>query len=453
MVKVFVLDTNVILHDPYCIYKFGENEIIIPAVVLEELDSKKRMQDEIGKNAREFIRIIDALKMKYPHQLSEGVPLETGGVLRIELNHVSFEKLEKYFHERNNDNRILAVALNLHLEYEEKGEDKQVVFVTNDILPGIKGDSIKLITEKYENDRLVDDLDNIHKGYHEVEVPSDIITRFYQNERLSFVEIEEYVSKKVYPQDFFILKSNDGSGQSAIGRLLHIQNERRIVPFSLYKKEQVFGIKARNAQQRMGFELLLDPKVELVCMVGPAGTGKTLLALAAALQQTEKENDYKKILVARPVIPMGKDIGFLPGDMDEKMRPWMQPIFDNLEYIYNIDEEEESNEINKIVEGLKLDIEALTYIRGRSIPKQYIIIDEAQNLTPHEIKTIITRAGKGTKIVLVGDPDQIDHPYLDGTNNALTYVIEKMKHLEEVGVIRLEKTERSSLAEKAAKLL
>lgn len=459
MKKVFVLDTSVILHDPYCLYKFDDNIVVIPAIVLEELDSKKKQQDEVGKNAREFTRIVDSLKDQYPNQLSHGVPLETGATLKIELNHVSFTRLEKHFIDRNNDNRILAVALNLHLEFQENQEEKKVVFVTNDLLPGIKGDTLGFETQKYESDRLVKSLDRVHKGHHEILIPSELIRDFYQDKRLDYEKIEEYIEEDmdVCPQDFFILKPNDGGKGSSLARLVLKENRLQLMHLVKYKDDPIFRIMPRNVQQKMALELLLDKEVELVCISGQAGTGKTLLALAAALQQTEIASDYRKILVARPIIPMGRDIGFLPGDMSEKLRPWMQPIYDNLEYLFDTYQEDAGDDdgqaIEKIVEGLKMDIEALTYIRGRSIPNQFIIIDECQNLSKSEILTIISRAGEGTKIVLIGDPEQIDHPYLDSTNNALTYVTERMKGEPDVGILRFEKTERSSLAEKAARLL
>ena len=459
--KIFVLDTNIILHDALSIFKFGQNEIVVPAIVLEELDSKKRLQDEVGRNARAFSRILDDLREKYNGQLNTGAPLETGGTLRVELNHISFEKMEKYFAEKTNDNRILAVALNLHDEEMEKPEDqrKEVIFVSNDMLAAVKGDTLGLKVEKYESDRLIADLEEIHKGYHEIQIPSEMINKFYDNERLDYEEVQEYIGEKdVYVQDFFILKDLNGSNQSALARLLEVNGSRRLVSFVIDTDDEIWGITGRNVQQRMALELLMDSHVNLLAISGAAGSGKTLLALAAALAQTEEDRIYRKILVARPVIPMGKDIGYLPGDMNEKLRPWMQPIYDNLEFLFDIDEDANEKNGKKVtvedaIADINLEIEALTYIRGRSIPKQFLILDECQNLTPHEIKTIITRAGEGTKIVLLGDPDQIDHPYLDSTNNALTYVTERMKQENDFGVVKLQKTERSSLAEKAAKLL
>jgi PhoH-like ATPase len=388
------------------------------------------------------------------------VPLETGGMLRVELNHISFEKMEKHFDVMKNDNRILAVALNLQEEEKEKENDqKEVVLVTNDILNGVKGDTLGVRVEKYENDRLVDNLESVHTGFHTAYVPVEYIDEFYKNEYLELSKLKEYIDlDNVYQQDFFILKDENGSSSSGLGRVVHSNGKLRLVTLVMGKEEEVWGVKPKNVQQRMFLELLMDPNVSLVCGLGQAGTGKTLLALAAALTQTEEEHEYKKILAARPVIAMGKDIGYLPGEKNEKLRPWMQPIYDNLEFLFDIDEDSndkngQKTTIETIVDGLNLEIEALTYIRGRSIPRQFMIIDEAQNLSKHEVKTIISRVGEGTKIVLLGDPEQIDHPYLDATNNGLTYTVEKMKQEPDVGIVRLAKTERSTLAEKAAKLL
>lgn len=463
--KSFVLDTNVLLQDPYSIFKFGYNKVIIPIIVLEEVDDKKKLMDELGKNARTVSRLFDAIREEQPGQLINGVQLETGGILQIEMNHVSFEKLKDIFPEKSNDNRILAVAKNL----QDETPNETVIVVSMDGNVRIKADALGLIAENYESDRLVEDADNLHKGYHEIFVDSHFISLFYANGELDYQLVEPFVEEEVFVQDFFVLKDESGANSFAIGRLLNKSGVKKIVKLFSNAEKGIWGIKPKNSKQKMLFELLMDENVKLVCVTGQAGTGKTLLALASGLLQTETFGKYKKILAARPVIPMGNDIGFLPGDMNEKLRPWMQPIYDNLEFLFDIDKEREVEKENKktkdsdkdekkdkielIVEKLKLDIEALTYIRGRSIPQQFIIIDEAQNLTKHEVKTIITRSGEGTKIILLGDPDQIDKAYLDATNNGLTYVIEKMKQEEEVGIIRLEKTERSTLAEKAAKLL
>jgi len=458
ILKIFVLDTNVLLQDPYSIFKFGANKVIIPAIVLEEVDGKKRLMDEVGRNARTVSRLVDDMIKRFPRQLSKGVSLDNGGILTIEMNHISYEKMKDIFSEKTNDNRILSVAKNL----QEENPSDTVVVVSMDILVRVKADALDLEAQTYQSDKLVDNSENVHKGCHEIFVTPELINKFYEKGELDFAEIENFLSEEeVCPQDFFIMKDINGSKSSALARFVLQANRKKLIKmqFDADSPEGVWGIHPKNSRQRMLIELLMDSSVPLVCAVGKAGTGKTLIALAAALTQTENDkksqNIYKKILAARPVIPMGKDIGYLPGDMKEKLRPWMQPIYDNLEYLYDVDSSQDNanQDIENIVAGLKLQVEALTYIRGRSIPQQFIIIDEAQNLSKHEVKTILTRSGEGTKIVLLGDPDQIDQPYLDATNNGLTYVIEKMKEEPEVGIIQLEKTERSSLAEKAARLL
>lgn len=439
--------------------------MVIPAVVVEEIDSKKRLQDEVGRNAREFGRQYKTLREKYKDRLHEPFPLDHGGTLNIELNHRSFENIKNVFNEDSNDNRILAVAVNIALEQPTR----DIVLVSNDILLIVKSDALKkslntqnFMAQLYENDRLVESSLTIHKGYHELQVSPEIINTFHATHELPLTALSEYLQTDVYPQDFLLLKSNAGTSQSAVGRVHRITNKLVLKPFYFIDDDQfIWGLRPKNVEQRMFLELLLDPKVEMVCAIGKAGTGKTLLALAAALHETQDMKHFSKVTVARPIVPMGKDIGYLPGEKDEKLRPWMQPIFDNLEQLFNIDPEANRKNdkngnyprIEKEIEQLNMEVEALTYIRGRSIPNQFIIIDEAQNLTKHEVKTIVSRAGKGTKIVLVGDPDQIDHPYLDSVNNGLTYTIERLKTEEEIGIIRLSKTERSNLAEKAARWL
>ncbi|WP_221569297.1 PhoH family protein [Alkalihalobacillus sp. TS-13] len=464
MNKIYILDTNVILHDPASIFKYAGNDVVIPAVVVEEIDSKKRLQDEVGRNAREFGRQYKTLREKYKDRLHEPFPLDHGGTLVIELNHRSFENIKSIFNEDSNDNRILAVAVNIALEQSQR----DIVLVSNDILLIAKADALKkshntpnFMAQLYENDRLVESSLTIHKGYHELQVPPEFINAFHANHELPLEQLSEYLQTEVNPQDFLLMKSNAGTNQSAVGRVLKKRNKLVCCPFYFTDDESfIWGLRPKNVEQRMFLELLLDPKVEMVCAIGKAGTGKTLLALAAALHETQDMKHYSRITVARPIVPMGKDIGYLPGEKDEKLRPWMQPIFDNLEQLFNIDpdsnKKNDKNGIPKIekeIEQLNMEVEALTYIRGRSIPNQFIIIDEAQNLTKHEVKTIVSRVGKGTKIVLVGDPDQIDHPYLDSVNNGLTYTIERLKRENEIGIIRLSRTERSNLAEKAARYL
>ncbi|MGD6833166.1 PhoH family protein [Sutcliffiella halmapala] len=442
MNKIYVLDTNVLLQDPYSIYSFSDNEVVIPAVVLEEVDSKKRYMDEIGRNARQVSKIIDSLRET--GKLHEKIPLHNGGALRIELNHRSFHQLQEIFVEKTNDNRILAVAKNLSLEEQTKEEGRAVILVSKDALVRVKADAIGLTSEDFLNDRVVE-VDHIYKGFLEVYVATDKMNLFYEKGEMN---VSELANHPFYANQFIIMKDALGGSASALGL---VDSTGKKVKKLVFEQDHIWGIRPRNVQQTMAFEMLLRADIPLVTLTGKAGTGKTLLALAAGLLQTEDLNRYKKLLVARPIVPVGKDIGFLPGEKQEKLRPWMQPIFDNLEYLFNT---KKPGELDAILAGMgSIEVEALTYIRGRSIPEQFIIIDEAQNLTKHEVKTILTRVGERSKIVLMGDPEQIDHPYLDEYNNGLTYVVERFKDQKLAGHIKLIKGERSMLAKLAADLL
>jgi len=436
------LDTNVLLQDPYSVFSFEDNEVVIPAVVLEEVDSKKRYMDEIGRNARHVSRLIDSFRAI--GKLHERIPLENGGILRIEINHRSFHELQEIFTEKTNDNRILAVAKNLFLEEQAKKNGRQVILVSKDALVRVKADAIGLIAEDFLNDRVVE-ADHLYDGFLEVLLPKDALDNFYAKGELQLSSLPNY---SYYPNQFLLLKDLLGSSASALG---HIDPSRKKVKKLILKPEHAWGINPRNVQQTMAIELLLRKDIHLVTLSGKAGTGKTLLALAAGLMQTEDLKHYKKLLVARPIVPLGKDLGFLPGEKQEKLRPWMQPIYDNLEFLFNT---KKPGELDAILAGMgSIEVEGLTYIRGRSLPDQFIIIDEAQNLTKHEVKTILTRVGEGSKIVLMGDPEQIDHPYLDAYNNGLTYVAEKFKDQSLSGHVKLIKGERSGLARLAAELL
>ncbi|MGG4551024.1 PhoH family protein [Paenibacillus humicus] len=443
MKKIFVLDTNVLLHDPNAIFAFEEHEVVIPAIVLEEIDSKKRNADELGRNARGVSRLLDGLRET--GHLHDGVRLHNGGTVKVELNHRSFAKVQEMFGDISNDNRILAVALNYHLEEAELGSSKTVVLVSKDVLVRIKADVLGLTAQDYLSDRTAGPSE-LYAGYSTVKVHPGIIDEFYSYRSLPIKPLG--LTYPLYPHEFVILKDEMGSGKSALLKVS--EDSLKLAPLFL-SNEPVWGISARNAQQRMALELLLNDEIPLVTITGKAGTGKTLLALAAGLLKVEDEHKYKKLLIARPVVPMGKDIGYLPGEKEEKLRPWMQPIYDNLEYLFDT---KKSGDIDKILMGLgSIQVEALTYIRGRSIPGQFIIVDEAQNLTRHEVKTIVSRVGEGSKIVLLGDPEQIDHPYLDSASNGLTYLVERFKEQSLSGHITLEKGERSKLAQAAADLL
>ncbi|KEZ49940.1 PhoH family protein [Metabacillus indicus] len=442
MSKIYVLDTNVLLQDPNSIFSFEDNEVVIPAVVLEEVDSKKRYMDEIGRNARHVSKLIDSLRLI--GKLHEKIPLPGGGFLRIELNHRSFHELQEIFIEKTNDNRILAVAKNLSIEEETTENGRPVILVSKDTLVRVKADAIGLIAEDFLSDRVVE-IDRIYTGYLDLYISGDDLNRFYEKNELILAEVTNH---PFYPNQFVIMKNALGGSSSAIGI---VDKTGKKVKRLVFDHDHIWGIKPRNVQQTMAMELLLRNDMPLVTLIGKAGTGKTLLALAAGLMQTEDLGSFKKLLVARPIVPVGKDIGYLPGEKQEKLRPWMQPIYDNLEYLFNA---KKPGELDAILAGMgSIEVEALTYIRGRSIPEQFIIIDEAQNLTKHEVKTILTRVGEKSKIVLMGDPEQIDHPYLDEYNNGLTYVVEKFKDQQIAGHVRLVKGERSGLAQLAADLL
>lgn len=484
----YILDSNVILNDAHSVFKFGPANVIVPAVVLEEVNSKKGRQDIVGKNAREFSRIYMQLREKFEEEgLSNYVNLDNGGTFRIELNHKYNKEIDEIFGEMNNDNKILSVAINLSLE--DKNEENFYTLVSNDSLMIAKADSLRLKlngglknfnADVYNNDRLIENVEFIHKGYHEVYVNDIVMGELFREKRMEFEHFKEGIyqgdgveglGENVYVGDFFICTHPiKNTNSKFIGRLVMQGGKKVIRKINTDGPIAVKGIEPRNIEQKMFLDLLLDKETSLICCIGKAGTGKTLEALAAGLHQVEDTGVYDNLLVARPIVEMGNGVGFLPGELEDKLRPWMQPIYDNLEYIYNNasnkkekdkDKEKKQNSKPKerksidaiVAEMPHLQVEALTYIRGRSIPDQFIIIDEAQNLTSHEVKTIITRAGEGTKIVLVGDPEQIDNKFIDSVSNGLTFVTERMKAEPYVGVIKLEKTERSVLAERAADLL
>ncbi len=439
MKKIFVLDTNVLLHDPHAIFSFEDNEVIIPIVVIEELDKFKKGIDEIGRNARQVSRFLDELRQK--GKLSQGVALDSGGSLCVELNHQSPEHLPSELVATKADNRILATALNL------KHDDLPVILVTKDTNLRIKADALGLKAEDYESDNIT--LDELYSGETELPVEPGAIDEFYARG-----EFTPPAEPKLHPNEFVLLKNSANLSQTALAR--YQQQKNVLVPI-VNAKHGVWGINARNKQQQFALDLLLNDDIRLVTLVGRAGTGKTLLALAAGLDKTIESRAFQRLVVSRPVFPLGKDIGFLPGDIEEKLRPWMQPIRDNLDFLMGASTMSGRAKGKKDLQGLfdlgMIEVEPLTYIRGRSMPNQYLIVDEAQNLTPHEIKTIITRAGEGTKVVLTGDPYQIDNPYIDSSSNGLTFVVERFKEESIAGHITLVKGERSDLAELAATLL
>lgn len=442
MKKTFVLDTNVLLHNAESIESFADNDVILPMAVIEELDKFKSHSNELGRNARQVIRRLDALRGA--GSLRDGVPLGSGGTLRILPS--QFTPNGTGLDAELPDNRIIHLAYSLHKQGEH------VIFVSKDINARLKADALGLLAEDFEKEKV--NFDDLYSGFAEALVDGDVIDAFFKTKVL------EIDGQGRYANQFLQLQDKDDEKHRALARLL----KPGVICHLSSRFDKIWNIQARNREQRLAVELLMEPSVQLVTLVGQAGTGKTLLALAAAMQTTLRNRRYDRILVSRPVIPMGKDIGYLPGGKGEKLMHWMQPIFDNLTYLLRDGSEAESTKkrktkvtaqtrMDKLFSDDKMVLEALTYIRGRSIPRQYVIIDEAQNLTPHEVKTIISRAGEGTKMVLTGDPYQIDNPYLDASSNGLTYAAERLKHLEIHGHVTLRTSERSALAAIAAENL
>lgn len=439
-IKIFVLDTNVLLHDFKCVYNFQDNDIVIPIVALEELDKFKKGNDSLNFNAREVTRVLDELIGKADP--IKGIPIGKGhGKLYLALGQKYPESMKVSFPEPTADHRILAIADHVRKE----NPDRKVIVVSKDINLRVKAKSMGLPAEDYTTDK-VQNIEEIYKGIDTMEnVDSELINKVYQDH--AGVPVDEFKFKReVFAHEYLILKSDDNKGA-----LTHYDPfERKI---NLVEKKKIYGIEPRNAEQAMALDALMRPEINLISLTGKAGTGKTLLAVAAALQQA---GTYEQIFVARPIIPLtNQDLGFLPGDVKEKIGPYMLPLFDNIGVIKH-QFGANSKEVHKIDEMLKderLVITPLAYIRGRSLSNAFFIIDEAQNLTPHEVKTIVTRAGENVKIVFTGDVQQIDSPYLDSSSNGLSYLTDKMKGQNLFAHMNLVKGERSALAELASDLL
>jgi PhoH-like ATPase len=470
-VKTFVLDTNILLHNPNALFVFKEHNVVIPFTVIEELDKLKRLENDLGRNARETIRHLD--KLRTMGKLADGVDwglasprvgaaASSGsngktGLIRIDLT--QYERPEAIRLDMP-DNHIIAVAWHLN----KAGQ--RAIFVSKDLSARIKADSLGIPTEDFANQKV--DADRLYTGYYTVTCSGELIDELYRDrliglDRLAEVLIDEDemgapYARTLHPNQFVVMKDEDDENHTGLARRL--ADTDHVIPVTGPRKP-VFGIMARNVQQTMALDLLLDDEIKMVTFLGSAGTGKTLVAIAAGMAKVFSEERYEKLLVARPIMPMGRDIGYLPGDKDEKLTAWMQPIFDNLSYLLSTrgasgqqaESQTSEQRVQKLMADGKLVLEPLTYIRGRSIPHQFMIVDEAQNLTPHEVKTIASRVGEGTKLVLTGDIGQIDNPYLDSSSNGLAYAVERMKDVRVFGHVTLSKSERSELASIAASVL
>jgi PhoH-like ATPase len=469
MKKNFVLDTNVMLHDPQALESFEENVVVVPIYAIEEIDRFKKDLSDLGRNARAAARLIDHYREL--GNLEPGVPLACGGLLRVVS---SVKNVNHALDKHTADNMILSVAL----EVQAASPGVETIMVTKDTNLRIRANAVGLQADDFMTTKV--DIDDLYPGATEItidgaafealfedgEAPIDFIdgtpavkvTNGKPNgeaapSAIDRTEAEDDDRPELYPNEYLLLRNEDKPQQTALSRLFI---EDRVARPLRRVAEGVWGVKPRNKEQHFALDALMDEKIQLVTLLGKAGTGKTLLAIAAGLQLTADEEVYRKMLVARPIFPLGRDIGYLPGDVGEKLNPWMQPIHDNIAYLmelHRIRTGRHIGTVNDLIQQGVLGLEPLTFIRGRSLPSQYMLVDEAQNLTPHEVKTILTRAGDGTKVVLTGDPYQIDNPYVDAESNGLTYTINRFKGQPLAATITLHKGERSELAELAANLL
>ncbi len=467
--KTYVIDTSVLLTDFDSINKFENNDIVIPLKVLEEVDKHKKRQDSVGSNARSFIRILDSLRER--GSLEKGVRLDKGkGIVKV----VTYDNVEKRLPADLTsgiaDHMIIETAMSVKAE---SPKSRKVILVSRDINMRVIADSVGMLTQDYKFSQVVENTDKIYSGQATILVDDELINQFYAGEDIYIpFELADSQKTKLFPNMFIMLVSSLNEKKTALCKFTSHNNPvKRLIDF---KGELQWGVQPRNKEQSFAFNLLMDPNIHLVTLIGQAGSGKTLCAIAAGMEQSvsfgkmfpkntdifssmkygidedsEDEDQYRKLVVSRPVQPMGRDIGFLPGTMEEKMLPWLKPIQDNIQFIMGNDK----TMLQNMMESGSIELEALTYIRGRSISNAFIIVDEAQNLTALEVKTIITRAGEGTKIVLTGDIEQIDNVYTNETSNGLTYAIEKFKHSPLAGHVSFKKGERSKLATAAAKLL
>lgn len=442
--KIFVIDTSVYLTDFSSLKAFEDNDIVIPFKVLEEIDKHKKRQDSVGSNARSIIRTLDELRelgsLHKGVSMGEGYGVVTARGYDADLIPIDWDK-------KDPDNQIIATALTI----KKESPDINVILVSRDINLRVKCDSIGLETADYQASQIIESLDEIYSGYTEFIMRDKDIDDFYLGEHI-YAPLPEEDEAPLNGNEFLVMTSEINEKKTALARFKNYNTPLIKIP----NKRVVWGIKPRNKEQTYALDLLMDPSISLITLVGKAGSGKTLCAIAAGLQQTLDDHSmstqksiYTRLIVSRPVEPLGKDIGFLPGTMEEKMEPWLKPIQDNLKFLMVDD----SVTLQEYMEMGKIEVEALTYIRGRSISNAFIIIDEAQNLTKHELKTIVTRVGEGTKLILTGDVEQIDNIYIDERTNGLTYAVEKMKEHEITGHVTLKKGERSAIATLGAKIL
>jgi len=444
--KNLIIDTNVFLSDSECFEKFENNDLFVPIKVLEELDKHKTRQDSVGFHARQVIKRFDALRAS--GSLSKGVRLGKGlGVVRfVKASEGALEELPQGLSHKSSDNLILAAALAIKAEFPKR----KCIVVSQDVNMRVIADALGLLTEDYISSQVVSSRDVIYKGFVKFLVDDFMVEEFYDKQDIWLYE-EDAAEQDIvlYPNQYVMLVSVENEKKTAIARFVNWNAPVK----PLFRRDDTFswGVSPRNKEQKCGMDMLMNDDIPFVSLIGRAGSGKTLMAMAAGLEQVLglEKGRYNRIIVSRPVQPLGKDIGFLPGTMEEKMAPWMKPIFDNMQFIMGSDRTMLDLYLDKGV----IEIDAITYIRGRSISDAYLIIDEAQNLTAHEVKTILTRVGENTKIVLTGDIEQIDNVYTNETSNGLTFAIEKFKESTLSGHITFKKGERSKLATEASKLL
>jgi len=437
-VKNYILDSNVLLHDPNSLLNFADNHVVIPIEVIEEIDRFKRESSELGQNARQVSRMLDGFRGE--GSLSDGVKLPNGGKLKVAFQKNGNGNGDSHILNGNSvDNRILALAAGI-----QKAQPKNpAILVSKDINLRIKADALGLQAEDYENDRV--HIQDLYTGMIELSVSTEKMASFRANG-----ELEVNGGKTYFPNEFCTLTDETNPKKAALTKV--DATGTKLVPI-IDCREGVWGIKPRNREQHYAFDALLDDRIKLVTLMGKAGTGKTLMAMAAGLKRTVLDREFRRLVVARPTISMGKELGFLPGSLEEKLAPWMQPIHDALEMLSDLNMGHDHRRSGDLMRSGAIVVEALSYIRGRSIANQFMIIDEAQNLTPLEAKTIITRVGNGTKIIFTGDPYQIDNPYVDSSSNGFNYIVSRFRDQAIAAHIELQKGERSELAELAANIL